>query len=268
MSELGAFVRHAEAMADAVRPVVLRYFADPVLFETKADASPVTAADREAEATMRRLIEAAWPTHGILGEEFGADRIDAALVWVLDPIDGTKSFVTGKPLFGTLIALLRDGRPIVGVIDMPALDERWVGAEGRVTTFNGRPVRVRACRELECAWLYSTSPRMFTGTDADAFERLTGALLCRRLRRRPLCLRTARARTGRPGLRGVAQALRLLRGGTGDRGRRRTDHRLAGRAARARLRRAGAGGGRRARPCRRARRARWLAGRMRATFPA
>ena len=172
MSELGAFVRHAEAMADAVRPVVLRYFADPVLFETKADASPVTAADREAEATMRRLIEAAWPTHGILGEEFGADRTDAALVWVLDPIDGTKSFVTGKPLFGTLIALLRDGRPIVGVIDMPALDERWVGAEGRITTFNDRPARVRACDELECAWLYTTSPRMFTGADADAFERL------------------------------------------------------------------------------------------------
>jgi histidinol phosphatase-like enzyme (inositol monophosphatase family) len=172
VSELAAFVRHAEAMADAVRPVVLRYFADPVLFETKADASPVTAADREAEAAMRRLIEAAWPTHGILGEEFGADRIDAALVWVLDPIDGTKSFVTGKPLFGTLIALLRDGRPIVGVIDMPALGERWVGAEGRPTTFNGRPARVRACHGLECAWLYATSPRMFTGTDADAFERL------------------------------------------------------------------------------------------------
>jgi inositol-phosphate phosphatase/L-galactose 1-phosphate phosphatase/histidinol-phosphatase len=172
VSELDAFVRHAEAMADAVRPVVLRYFADPVLFETKADASPVTAADREAEATMRRLIEAAWPAHGILGEEYGADRVEASFVWVLDPIDGTKSFITGKPLFGTLIALLRDGRPIVGVIEMPALGERWVGAAGRPTTFNGRPVRVRACDALDRAWLYATSPRMFAGIDADAFERL------------------------------------------------------------------------------------------------
>ena len=172
MSELGAFVRHAEAMADAVRRVVLRYFADPVPFETKGDASPVTAADREAEATMRRLIGSAWPAHGILGEEYGAVRPGASFVWVLDPIDGTKSFITGKPLFGTLIALLRDGVPIVGVIDMPALGERWVGAEGRPTTFNGRPVRVRACDALDRAWLYATSPRMFDGGDADAFERL------------------------------------------------------------------------------------------------
>jgi histidinol-phosphatase len=172
VSELDDFVRHAEAMADAVRPVVLRYFADPVLFEIKADASPVTAADREAEATMRRLIEAAWPAHGILGEEYGADRSGASFVWVLDPIDGTKSFVTGKPLFGTLIALLREGRPIVGVIDMPALGERWVGAEGRPTTFNGRPVRVRSCDVIDRAWLYATSPRMFGGADAVAFERL------------------------------------------------------------------------------------------------
>jgi inositol-phosphate phosphatase / L-galactose 1-phosphate phosphatase / histidinol-phosphatase len=172
VSDVDAFVRKAEAMADAVRPVVLRYFADPVLFEMKPDLSPVTVADREAEATMRRLIEAEMPTHGILGEEYGADRLDAPHVWVLDPIDGTKSFVTGKPLFGTLIALLREGRPIVGVIDMPALGERWVGAEDRATTFNGRQVRVRACEALSRAWLYATSPRMFTDAAALAFERL------------------------------------------------------------------------------------------------
>jgi inositol-phosphate phosphatase/L-galactose 1-phosphate phosphatase/histidinol-phosphatase len=172
VSDIDALVRRAETMADAVRPVVLRYFADPVLFEMKADLSPVTVADREAEATMRRLIEAEMPTHGILGEEYGADRLDAPYVWVLDPIDGTKSFVTGKPLFGTLIALLREGRPIVGIIDMPALDERWVGAAGRLTTFNGRSARVRACDALSRAWLYATSPRMFADAAAVAFERL------------------------------------------------------------------------------------------------
>lgn len=135
-------------MADAVRPVVLKYFADPVAFQRKSNSSPVTAADREAEAVMRRLIEQTWPDHGILGEEYGADRTDKSFVWVLDPIDGTKSFVTGKPLFGTLIALTRDGVPIVGIIDMPALGQRWVGAEGRVTTFNGEPVSVRSCPSL------------------------------------------------------------------------------------------------------------------------
>jgi inositol-phosphate phosphatase/L-galactose 1-phosphate phosphatase/histidinol-phosphatase len=172
VSELDAFVRSAEAMADAVRPLVLKHFADEVVYERKADASPVTAADREAEAAMRRIIAERWPEHGVLGEEFGADRADAPYIWVLDPIDGTKSFVTGKPLFGTLIALTRDGIPIVGVIDMPALGERWVGAADRPTAYNGRPVRVRTCSDLAAGWLYATSPQMFTGADAPAFERL------------------------------------------------------------------------------------------------
>lgn len=172
MSDIDTFVGLAQTMADNVRPIVLRYFADTVRFEIKPDLSPVTIADREAEATMRHLIETELPAHGILGEEYGADRVDATYVWVLDPIDGTKSFVTGKPLFGTLIALLRDGRPVVGIIDMPALDQRWLGVEGRPTVFNGHPACVRECEGLPHAWLYATSPRMFVGPDADAFERL------------------------------------------------------------------------------------------------
>jgi inositol-phosphate phosphatase/L-galactose 1-phosphate phosphatase/histidinol-phosphatase len=153
------------------------YFRSGVAIDEKADTTPVTAADREAEAEMRRMIKDAFPDHGILGEEHGAVRLDATHVWVLDPIDGTKSFVTGKPLFGTLIALLREGTPIVGVIDMPALAERWVGVEGRPTTFNGRPARVRPCPDLGRAWLYASSPHMFPGADAEAFERLR--LKCR-----------------------------------------------------------------------------------------
>jgi inositol-phosphate phosphatase/L-galactose 1-phosphate phosphatase/histidinol-phosphatase len=172
MAEADRFIALAGAMADAVRPVVLRYFGEGVGYDVKADASPVTRADREAEAAMRRIIEHAFPEHGILGEEYGPARIDASHVWVLDPIDGTKSFVTGKPLFGTLIALVRDGVPVVGIIDMPALDERWIGAEGQVTVFNGRPVRARACADLRHAWIYATSPQMFVGADGDAFERL------------------------------------------------------------------------------------------------
>ncbi|MFO1154157.1 MAG: histidinol-phosphatase [Rhodospirillales bacterium] len=172
MSGLDAFVGLAAAMADTVRPLVLPLFADAVAFQKKADNTPVTAADRAAEAAMRRMIEAAWPDHGILGEEYGPDRSDASYVWVLDPIDGTKSFVTGKPLFGTLIALTRDGVPIVGVIDMPALGERWIGVADRPTTHNGKVVSVRACEAVADAWLYATSPQMFEGGDVAAFERL------------------------------------------------------------------------------------------------
>ncbi len=172
MSEVDGFAALALRMADAARPITLGYFRQGVGFDVKADTSPVTVADRDSEAAMRRRIAETFPDHGVLGEEHGAERLDARYVWVLDPIDGTKSFVTGKPLFGALIALLRDGRPIVGVIDMPALDERFVGIEGRPSTWNGAPIQVRQCGDASHAWLYATSPQMFTGGDFDAFERL------------------------------------------------------------------------------------------------
>ncbi len=129
--------------------------------ETKPDKSPVTLADREAEAAIRKLIGERHPDHGVVGEEHGADRRDAEFVWILDPIDGTKSFITGRPTFGTLIALLQQGRPVLGVIDHPALAERWVGAGGHPTTMNGKPVRTRACPELALAALSASSPHYF-----------------------------------------------------------------------------------------------------------
>lgn len=171
-----AFIALAERLADAARPVVLGYFRDGVAAETKADKSPVTVADREAEAAMRALIEAAYPDHGIFGEEMGTSNADAEYVWVLDPIDGTVGFATGKPLFGTLIALTRGGVPILGVIDAPALGQRWVGAADHSTTLNGTPVTTRACATLSEAWLYATTPDMFHGPDADAFERLSATV--------------------------------------------------------------------------------------------
>ena len=174
MSDVAPFVALAERLADTARPIALRHFRAGLAVESKADLSPVTVADRDTEAALRELIEQAYPDHGIVGEEHGRVRDDAEYVWVLDPIDGTKSFVTGKPLFGTLIALLRDGNPIVGVIEMPALGERWVGGEGRTTTFNGEPVRARSCAALDRAWLYATSPHMFVGADAGSFDRLRG----------------------------------------------------------------------------------------------
>ncbi len=169
-----AFVALALRMADAARASVMPHFRAPALVvDDKADSSPVTAADRECERTLRALIAREQPGHGVVGEEMESTRAAAEWIWVIDPIDGTKSFVTGKPLFGTLIALLRHGRPILGIIDHPAIDVRYVGIAGKPTTRNGQPVRVRACAALKDAWLYATTPEMFRpGAEADAFIRL------------------------------------------------------------------------------------------------
>jgi inositol-phosphate phosphatase/L-galactose 1-phosphate phosphatase/histidinol-phosphatase len=171
-TDLDALLDLANQLADAARPITLKYFRSGLEIIAKDDNSPVTIADRESERVMRDLINAAFPDHGIVGEEHGTEQLDAEFVWVLDPIDGTQSFVTGKPLFGILIALMRAGQPVLGVMDMPALNERWVGAQGRATTFKGEPVQTRACRSLEDAWLYSTSANMFTPDNFPAFERL------------------------------------------------------------------------------------------------
>src|SRR5258708_7058826 len=118
----------ADALADAAGAVIRRYFRQKLAVDDKPDTSPVTIADREAETTMRALIEARFPAHGILGEEYGTVRGGADWIWVLDPVDGTKSFISGVPLFGTLIALLHEGRPVLGIIDQPISRERWRGA--------------------------------------------------------------------------------------------------------------------------------------------
>jgi len=169
------FLSLAIALADAAGEAIRPYFRRPIAVDDKPDLSPVTAADRAAEAAMRRLIGAQFPDHGIIGEEFGREREGAEFVWVLDPIDGTKSFISGVPLFGTLIALAQRGRPVLGSIDQPILRERWIGAAGRPTTFNGAAIRCRPCPALAGATVFSTSPDMFSGDDARAHARLAGA---------------------------------------------------------------------------------------------
>ena len=173
------FLKLAGRLADAGRNIAQQYFRQGLAVEDKADESPVTRADREAEMAMREIIIAAHPGHGIHGEEFGVENPGAEFVWVLDPIDGTKRFITGNPLFGCLVALLQGGRPILGIIDMPILEERWAGAAGQATTFTDRKgtreARVRACRGLDAATMLATSPEMFIGDDASAFERLRKA---------------------------------------------------------------------------------------------
>jgi inositol-phosphate phosphatase/L-galactose 1-phosphate phosphatase/histidinol-phosphatase len=173
--DLDAYLALAAELADAAGAAIRPYFRTPLAVDDKADLSPVTAADRAAEAAMRQLIAARFPAHGIIGEEYGPERADSEFVWVLDPIDGTKSFISGVPLFGTLIALAQGGRPILGIIDQPISRERWVGAAGRATTHNGSPVHCRLCHGVAAATIFATSPDMFRGADAASFARVAGA---------------------------------------------------------------------------------------------
>ncbi|HEY0767986.1 MAG TPA: inositol monophosphatase family protein, partial [Steroidobacteraceae bacterium] len=147
--------------------------------ERKVDGSPVTVADRDIETHMRRMIRAAFPRHAIQGEEFASEG-SGEFTWVLDPIDGTKSFISGYPLFGSLIALLQGGRPVLGVLEAPALSERWVGCEACPTLFNGQPVKTRACRAMEQAVLYTTTTESFKPAERQRFEALAARAALRR----------------------------------------------------------------------------------------
>jgi histidinol phosphatase-like enzyme (inositol monophosphatase family) len=174
---LSADLALANRLADAAGDVVRRHFRTRFDVERKGDFSPVTIADREAEAAMRAILDADRPRDGILGEEYGPERETARRVWTLDPIDGTRAFVAGRPLFGTLIALLEDGFPMLGIIDQPIIGERWVGLldDTPGTTLNGRPAKVRPCPGLAHAHLATTSPAAFSGTGAAAFARVSAA---------------------------------------------------------------------------------------------
>lgn len=165
----------AHRLADAAGAVIRPRFRAEFGLETKADASPVTLADREAEAAMRRLIRAERPMDGIVGEEEARHQGSSKRTWVLDPIDGTRSFVVGRPIFGTLIALVEDGWPVLGVIDQPIAHERWIGVTGRATSFNGAPAATRACRALAGAQLATTSPHLFDDHEAEHFLALVRA---------------------------------------------------------------------------------------------
>lgn len=178
--ELDRFEALAQEVASVARRTALKYFRTPLEVHTKDDSSPVTRADREIEYEARRLIEAAEPAHGIFGEELGRLRPGARFQWVLDPIDGTKSFMTGMPLFGTLIALLDGGRPILGVIEMPALDECWVGRPDRGTVLNATACRASGQTSLSEAILYTTTVDTFSGREAQVLQRLSRACRMRR----------------------------------------------------------------------------------------
>ncbi|HTB47744.1 MAG TPA: inositol monophosphatase family protein [Acetobacteraceae bacterium] len=177
-AEMDRLVAAAEAAADVAGAVVRPFFRAGLAADLKADRSPVTIADRAAEQAMRAVLSERFPEHGVLGEEFGLDRPEARMRWVLDPIDGTRAFITGRPTFGTLVALLDGGRPILGVIDQPVTRERWVGAAGRRTRFSGMlggRAECRPCPMLADAELSCTSPEMMAGDAWPRWQRLAAA---------------------------------------------------------------------------------------------
>lgn len=155
--EVDEFVAFIHELADEARSLLAERH-EGNRFETKDDASPVTEFDRGVETALREMIRERYPEHGIIGEEFAPENADAEFVWVMDPIDGTKSFVAGLPVFTTLIALCRDGIPVIGVIDASVPQDRWLGVEGRVTTLNGREVRTSGRTGLDGATLAWSQP--------------------------------------------------------------------------------------------------------------
>ena len=172
------FTAFLDRLASASGETILPFFRTSLGVENKNtghDLDPVTEADRAAEAVMRRLIKANFPQHGIVGEEFGDERADAEYVWVLDPIDGTKSFISGLPIWGTLIALMRHGVPAFGMMHQPYIGERFTG-DGGAATYTGpsgkRKLAVRRCASLADATLFTTSPRLMNGNDRAIFERI------------------------------------------------------------------------------------------------
>jgi myo-inositol-1(or 4)-monophosphatase len=165
-------------LATASGETILPFFRTSLGIENKntgRDLDPVTEADRAAEAVMRRMIKENFPQHGIVGEEFGSERADAEYVWVLDPIDGTKSFIAGLPIWGTLIALMHHGTPVFGMMHQPYIGERFSGDSGSAI-YNGpsgkRNLAVRKCASLAEATLFTTSPRLMNAADCAQFEKV------------------------------------------------------------------------------------------------
>jgi histidinol phosphatase-like enzyme (inositol monophosphatase family) len=165
----------ADTLAEAARGVVLPHFRTNIVADNKAARGfdPVTAADRACEQRMRAMIEAAHPGHGILGEEFGHKESRDGYTWYLDPIDGTRAFIAGLPLWGVLIGLAYEGRPLIGIIDQPYIGERfrgWPGGADFSRAGAARALRVRTCPSLRDAVASTTDPHLFRGGESGGFE--------------------------------------------------------------------------------------------------
>lgn len=170
------YVRFIKTLAEETGGIIKKYYRSDLKIETKKDLSPVTIADKKSEEKMREMIQKEFPEHGVLGEEFGETNPNAEYKWILDPIDGTKSFICGTPLFGTLIALTKNGSPILGAINFPVLDEFLYG-DNSAAYLNGKRVSVRETRNLSQAVLLTTDQKhVFENQNRENFEKLVSKI--------------------------------------------------------------------------------------------
>ncbi len=172
------FAAFVDELATISGETIKPFFRTTLGVENKARSGPfdpVTEADRAAEQAMRTLIRKNFPNHGIVGEEFGNDRPESSYVWVLDPIDGTKSFISGTPAWGTLIGLLKDGQPVYGMMHQPFIGERFTG-DGASARYRGpageRRLNTRACAKVSDASLFTTSPLLMNDEERELFEKV------------------------------------------------------------------------------------------------
>jgi len=174
--DIPRLLRFADTLADAARSAILPFFRAPHTIDNKRPDSfdPVTEADRASEQRMRQLIEATFPEHAILGEEYGEKPGASGYQWILDPIDGTRAFIAGLPTWGVLIGLYHEGAPLLGVMDQPYLDERYRGLPGSAnSTIRGstRDLKIRACATMKEATLSTTDPTLFRAEEIEGFNR-------------------------------------------------------------------------------------------------
>ncbi|HWJ73501.1 MAG TPA: histidinol-phosphatase [Kaistia sp.] len=172
-----ALLPFLDRLADSATEAIMPHFRASGQVDNKAASGfdPVTAGDRAAEAALRRLINETYPAHGIMGEEYGDENLDAENVWVLDPIDGTRAFISGLPVWGTLIGLMSAGKPALGMMAQPFTGERFSG-DGETARYTGpggpRALKTRACDGIASAVLSTTTPALFKGAEREAYLRI------------------------------------------------------------------------------------------------
>ncbi|MDA9748534.1 hypothetical protein N9U75_00115 [Pelagibacteraceae bacterium] len=154
--KINEFVSFANLLADSASITSMKYFRKKLNIENKNDESPVTIADKETEQIIRDEIRKKFPNHGILGEEYENENLDSEFIWVIDPIDGTRSFMAGHKDFGNLIALLHKNKPVLGIINCPAHNERWIGIKDKKTKCNGKDIKTSAIQKIKDAYLFTS----------------------------------------------------------------------------------------------------------------
>ncbi len=169
-SNINEFVSFANLLADLASKKSMQYFRKKLDVENKDDKSPVTIADKETEEVIRDKIRKSFPDHGILGEEYENENLESEFIWVIDPIDGTRSYIAGHKDFGNLISLLHNNQPIIGIINCPAHNERWVGIKNTKSTCNGKEVETSDINKIENAYLFTSGVYFYEPIFRKGFE--------------------------------------------------------------------------------------------------